>query len=73
MDTFDNIGSLLLLMDRILDQIKIFAKIVSECLLGHAVGEFEELLANQSSLVNKLRDECRHLASKLEQITAKYK
>ena len=33
----------------------------------------EELLGSQASLVQKLRDECRHLASQLEKVHTKYK
>lgn len=40
---------------------------------AHAVGEFEDILSGQANLVQKLRDECRHLASKLEQFQTKYK
>ena len=45
-----------------------------DCFLSaQAIGEYEELMNSQSNLVQKLRDECRHVASQLEQVHSKYK
>ena len=46
---------------------------LSYFLSAQAIGEYEELMSSQSNLVQKLRDECRHVASQLEQVHSKYK
>ena len=40
---------------------------------GQTVQELEAMVTAQNSLVSKLREECRHLAGKLEHITDKYR